>query len=166
MDQRKAATVFTTIIFIIAVVLLRMHFMKPTESDMLVKRSYLIESLQTPYTAIEARNYPMKITATQKTELYVEIRNPTNRELNLDEKIRLYTVNIDGSKMKVNEANPIRVYVGRGTGRAEIVKKIPAGGTREAVLDCSSLGAFTPGAYVLSLNGQFVFFELEDNPAV
>ena len=166
MDQRKAATIFTTIIFIVAVIFLRMHFTKPTESDTLVKQCYLIESLQTPYTSVAPRNYPMKVTATQKAELYVEIRNPTNKEMNLDEKIRLYTVNIDGSKMKVNEANPIRVYIGRGTGRAEIVKKIPAGGTREAVLDCSSLGVFTPGAYVLSLNGQFIFFELADNPAV
>lgn len=166
MKQKKAATIFTAIIFIAAIVFLRMHFTKPTESDTLVKQSYRIADLQTPYTSIEQDKYSMTVVATQGSELYVQITNETGKEITLEDKVRIYYVNVDGTRIKIDDNNFVRVEIGRGTGRAEIVKKIPAGATREAVIDCSALGTFMPGCYVLMCNSRFIFFELADNPAV
>lgn len=165
MKQKKAATIFTAIIFIIAIVFLRMHFSKPTESDTLVKQSYQIADLQTPYTPVKQDKYTMTVVATQGPELYVQITNETSKEITLDDKVRIYNVTVDGTRIKINDQNYVRVEIGRGTGRAEIVKKIPAGATREAVFDCSNLGKFTPGCYVLMCNNRFIFFELQENPA-
>ena len=165
MNQKKAATIFTAIIFIAALFILRMHFDKPTESETIIKQSYYIANIQTPQKKVENSNFAMNVTATQGNELYIEITNNSGADIQLDERARLYIVKTDGTRVKVQE-DPIRVYVTRGTGRYEIVKKIPKGVTREVVFDCSELGKLSPGAYVINVYGQHIFFELAPNPAL
>lgn len=166
MKQKTAATIFTAIIFIACLVVLKIHFDKPTASETIVKEAYYIDNLQTPQIKGTGNsNYTISVTATQGPELYVEITNHSAREVELNEKVLLYRVYVDNTRVKVDE-KPIKIPIIRGYGRSEIVKAIPSQATREPVFDCSSLGAFTPGSYVISILGQNIFFTLEDNPAV
>lgn len=165
MKQKTAATIFTAIIFIICVVILRMHFTKPTASETITTANYYIDNLKTPQVQSENQKYKMTVTASHGSELYVEITNNTKKDLKLDERFLLYTVSVDGTRYKVAEKG-IKTPIIRGYGRSEIVKSIPAQGTREVVFDCSSLGVITPGSYVILIKGQYLFFTLEDNPAV
>ena len=163
MTQRKAATIFTAIIFIIACAFLYMHFNTPTESDTIIKNCYYIGDLKSPQKKVTNSNFDMKVTATQGNHLYIEIKNNTAAQIQLEEKARIYKVQYDGTRAKVNPEG-IKIYITRGEGRAEIVKKIAAGDTREAVYDCYELGALTPGAYIVTIYGQHIFFEIEANP--
>lgn len=163
MDQRKVATIFTGLIFLVACVFLYMHFNQPTESETVIEQCYYIGDIKSPQKKTTNENYDMVVTATQGTQLFVQITNNSGADMQLDEKTRIYQVTYDGTRAKVNEEG-IRVFITRAEGRAEIVKKIAAGATREAVYDCSNLGALSPGAYIILVHGQYIFFEIAPNP--
>ncbi len=162
MDQRKTATIFTAIIFLAACAFLYWHFEQPTVSETIITECYYIESLNSPKTKVENSNFDIKVTATQGTQLFVEITNNTSKEIHLDENTRLYRASYDGTRTKVEDEGT-KISITRGAGRAEIVKKIPAGGTRETVYECTSVGKFTDGAFIVRVNGQYVFFAIEPN---
>lgn len=162
MDQRKAATIFTTIVFLVACAFLYMHFEKPTVSETIITECYSVESLTSPKTRVNKENCIIKVTATQGTHLYIEVTNNTQSEIQLNETLRIYKVSYDGNRIKVDEEGS-KITVTRGTGRAEIVKKIPAGATREAVYDYPGVGQFSSGTYIVRVHDQYIFFSIKPN---
>ena len=118
--------------------------------------------MASPKNKVENSDYDIKVTATQGTQLFVEITNNTTRELQLDDNTRMYKVSYDGTRVKVAEDGN-KISITRGAGRAEIVKKIPAGATRETVYECTGVGKFTDGAFIVRVAGQYIFFAIEPN---
>lgn len=163
-NQKKAATVFTLIIFILAAGFLYMHFQKPPVSETIITDNYFIESITTPQKKVVSDKYAIKVLATQGNELIVEVNNKTAKESTIGDYCWLYKAYVDNSRVKVDD-KAYKLDVTRGHSRYEIVKKVPAQTTKEVVFDMSSIGGAAPGSYVIVICGQYLYFTLSPNTA-